>query len=989
MTGWNPPPLPAHWRWTAELPPWVGRRVELDRLESLWPGVESGARQLVLVAGEAGAGKSRLVMEAARALHTRGVPVLVGACSSDFGLPFDPLVAPVRALLAAVDRQELTLADSEAGSADDARRLLAVLTAGGSAETGTSPFASVAFGAAVSALNSACRRGPVVIVLEDLHWAAESGLRALRYLVDRTTDLRLLLLATLRTSSADGPTLLSALTSELIRLPGVQRIDLDGFDTDEVASYLVGRRAGEQAAIRDQAALLRAATGGNPFLLGEIWRELERSGGIEDLASGRIRVPGSVRAVVAERLSRLDAVDRSIVSRAAVIGETFGVELLLRAGGSDGSARTYRALSAASSQGLIDAAPETPGRFRFPHALARQAVLEAMDPYELATAHAAIGLALERGRGSSDPVVVPQLAHYFSRAVGLGLESRAARYLEKSALIAERRLAHSDAADYFERAAEFTVGDRDRDALLIKAARSHATAGHFRQARTLGETLAVRAAGDVRLAAAIDYEEASYYGLGTGRAVEVLGLALRDTPMPESDPLRILAEAAYGRALVRNGRSAEGQALLDSAVRRARMLADERLLLAVLTRFLTLSDKPTPGRGFEGLKRQRQVADEVTLLAKRRGEFRSLNIAAQARTCAAYLVGDAGELNRALDDLLLTGRVTHEPFLRWRGAALTMTRQLMRCQFDAARESLLETRRLASTLELTDDADGAWSLQSFMLRRETGELEFARSMVSSGAVPDKTWIPGLVAVYTELGLARRAQALLRESVARGLSQLRDSATWPATLSFFTDAAVDAGDRTCAEVLAVEVERFAGHNLMSAEFLAAFGSGHRDLARLSAVLGRPHVEDHFAAALEMDARMGSVLHVATTHLEWATWLRRTDAPQDRVDEQVARAGELADRHGLVRVSRRLGDRAPTQGSPRRDDGLTGRELEVLQLIGRGLSNREIARELVISEHTAANHVRSILAKTQSANRTVAARYASRQGLMEERSDNGHQ
>src|SRR5918998_184165 len=130
MTGWTPPALPVQWTWTAQLPPWVSRRVELARLESIWAAVEHGPRQLVLVAGEPGAGKSRLVMEAAWALHTRGMPVLVGACTSDFGLPFDPLVPPVRALLAAVDRGELALADAEGASAAEARRLLSVLTSG-------------------------------------------------------------------------------------------------------------------------------------------------------------------------------------------------------------------------------------------------------------------------------------------------------------------------------------------------------------------------------------------------------------------------------------------------------------------------------------------------------------------------------------------------------------------------------------------------------------------------------------------------------------------------------------------------------------------------------------------------------------------------------------------------------------------------------------------------------------------------------------------
>jgi DNA-binding NarL/FixJ family response regulator len=140
---------------------------------------------------------------------------------------------------------------------------------------------------------------------------------------------------------------------------------------------------------------------------------------------------------------------------------------------------------------------------------------------------------------------------------------------------------------------------------------------------------------------------------------------------------------------------------------------------------------------------------------------------------------------------------------------------------------------------------------------------------------------------------------------------------------------------------------------------------------------------------MDTRTGSTLHIATTRAEWAAWLRRTHATPARVDEQAKHARDIAERHGLVRVRRLLGEDGPHMpGLGPGPDGLTTRELEVLRLIGRGRSNREIATDLFISEHTAANHVRSILMKTQSANRTAAARYAMRHGLLEEGSDDGH-
>src|SRR5215203_4530582 len=187
-----------------------------------------------------------------------------------------------------------------------------------------------------------------------------------------------------------------------------------------------------------------------------------------------------------------------------------------------------------------------------------------------------------------------------------------------------------------------------------------------------------------------------------------------------------------------------------------------------------------------------------------------------------------------------------------------------------------------------------------MIRREFGGMEFARPALVAGDIPQNTWVPGLLALCTELGLAERARALLHRSVEHDLSGLRDSSTWPAALSFLADATVTLNDRRCAEVLLPEAEFFAGLNLMSSEFLAAFGSAHRMLAGLTAVLGRPGVEDHYAAALEVDTRMQSTLHVATTRAVWAAGLRRTHAPPARVEDQEALRPRLPVRHAVARV-----------------------------------------------------------------------------------------
>jgi DNA-binding NarL/FixJ family response regulator len=171
--------------------------------------------------------------------------------------------------------------------------------------------------------------------------------------------------------------------------------------------------------------------------------------------------------------------------------------------------------------------------------------------------------------------------------------------------------------------------------------------------------------------------------------------------------------------------------------------------------------------------------------------------------------------------------------------------------------------------------------------------------------------------------------------------------------------------------------------VTGQFVAVFGSADRYLGAVDSMLGTGTPEKWFESAIEMDARMAAPVHEALTLAAYARHLRRSQADPRRVTELVDRARSLAEPVGHRRVLRQLDalnlpDTAAPGGGRR--DGLTARETEVLRLLGEGLSNREIAARLVISENTAANHVRSILAKTGSDNRTQAAIYASAQGLL---------
>ena len=936
-----------------------------------------------MITGEPGTGKSRLLQEACRILDLQGMPVLYGACTSDFGLPFDPLVGPLRVLLSAVGSGELPLQDAPGMSAQMSEGLIRQLVAGGSADAAMTTLPAQALSAVVSVLSSAMSQGPLVLALEDLHWAGESVLRALRFVIERTEDLPLLILTSHRDSPPDDSPALAAYTMNLHRVRGVQHLQLEGLRTEEVSLYLTAMGAGTHDDVAEAARVLRDRTAGNPFLLGELWRDLSTRRGRDALDGvGDAVVPASVRALIAQRLAGLTVFERDTLSRGAVIGEAFAVEMVQQSARLDAQpGHTLKALSRARAVGLIEAVPGSVGEFRFPHSLAREAIIALIDHYELATMHAAVGDALER-RIAGEPSLLPKLAYHLEQAVGLGLESRAARYLEQAAEYAVRRLAHSDAAKLFERSARSTSSGPERQRITLRAATFHRFAGELETAKALDESVARSARYLQACEAAVGFEESSWLGSDDGiRAQELLESALRDVPMDNADPWVVRARAAYARVLHMAG-SAHAHRYASVAERLARASGDDRLLRDVLFHQLVLTINVSRSHGVAELIAQRELAAEVELLSDRLGDARPLLWTTQLQVYVAYVLGDASTFAATLPDLTRMVQLTRDTFFGCRMLDTVTSSRILRCDLDGAMSSHREALRQRDTMGLYEDRHNPSSLQSFIIRREFGGLEFAKAYLTERATQGD-WGPGLVALYTELGMLDRARNNLRSVLAAEWQDIRNSSVWPFALSLLGDAAVELHDDLSARVLLEDAELLTGTNLMSAEMLTPTGSADRLVAGLRSVLGRPGVDEGFAAALDMDTRMGAPLHVATTHAQWAVALQRRGGAAAQLREHTDAARVLADQYGLVRVKRLLTGLAPVpRATPTpAPDGLTARELEVLRLLALGHSNREIAGRLFVSQNTAANHVRSILMKTRTANRTAAARYAVRTRLVD--------
>ena len=997
MAAWQAPPYPIRVAGAA-IPAFVGRAAETSAAEEAWAAVRAGGRQIIFIGGEPGAGKSRLAAEIAAAVHHQGAVVLLGNCSPGPGGFYQPFTECLEQLLGGTQPGALSACLPD--SAAELLRLTPLVWRHRPELTAPAgdggDYRRELFDAVAALLHAVGEQRPVVCVLEDLHWARQPVLQLLDHVAQRSARSRLLLLCTHRTTAPDRSDDLTYAIADLYRLDGVRRLDLAGLSVEEVAQYLVAECGVSERRAREYATVLRDQTGGNPFFLRELWRDLAGSdaftgagaGGLPTRAFGA-RAPVSVRDTLQRRLSRLAAGDRAVVETAAVLGDGGEVPVLIRACATDATA-VLAALDAAVRFGLLDGDELARGRIAFPHVLTRQAVLDLINPSRLAGLHAQVGEVL-RSSGSGSPAVIRQLAYHFARAAALGYGDTAAHYLLLAGREAERSLAFEDAAACYARAADLTgEPDADREELWFDAADAYVRAGDCASARTQYLRLADSRDPRVRLRAAIGYENAAWRpGLPGTRARDQLAHALEGVPEDLDDTQYVWALASLGRATSFTDDAENSRRLADLALGQARRLGDRQLLRHALETMMWQRAMP------ESIGRRLELATELTPLAREAQDWSALGTAAVFRSAIAYIQADRAAWTAATADMDLAVRGTGQPFMLFMRGSASYALVFLDGDFTAAARIAEEQLELGRSFG-PDDTEGPYGLQMYMIRRETGGLEQVRPLLGAIRQSSRIWEPGLLALYTELGLADDARDLLWQLLDRvddAAGRQEPWAQWTAVLVFLVEAALALGDVSAARRLRPLLAPYSGKQLIAGQFVAVFGPADAYLAALDSLLGdRDSAERLFAAALAQATGFGALIHRASTLTAWAAHLRAGaggDADADaraRMTEMRAEARRMAVSTGQARLLRLLDQVDPPAGGaeergsrPGPDAaGLTPREVVVLRLLALGSSNREIASRLKISENTAANHVRSILLKTGAANRTQVAMLAVSRG-----------
>jgi class 3 adenylate cyclase/tetratricopeptide (TPR) repeat protein len=478
----------------AERTPFVGRDAERADLRRFLDSALGGRGAVVLIGGEPGVGKTRLAAEVALEAEERGVMSLVGHCYEMEGAP--PYMPFVELLETTARRADPALFRAALGEdAGEVARLLPALRRTFDdipppLELPPEQERRYLFNSVSEFISRAARLRPLLLLLDDLHWADESTLLLLQHMAGQIADIPLLVVGTYRDVELDVRRPLAATLEDLLRRRLAHRVSLKRLSQEGVGAMLTSL-----AGLEAPPALVKAIheeTEGNPFFVEEVFRHLTEEGRLFDatgrwrsgLQIGELDVPEGVRLVIGRRLQRLGEEARRVLATAAVIGRGFGFSLL-EALGEVETDTLLDAVDEAERAGLITSSSDgMEARFTFAHELIRQTLLTDLSLPRRQRLHLRIAEAIERAYAAALEDHIPDLAHHLYQAGAAADPAKTARFLTLAGDRAFAAAGFEDALRLYENAAALQPAEDSRAhaALLDKLGRALRALGRFEEA---------------------------------------------------------------------------------------------------------------------------------------------------------------------------------------------------------------------------------------------------------------------------------------------------------------------------------------------------------------------------------------------------------------------------------------------------------------------------------------------------------------------------
>src|SRR5918999_38549 len=400
----------------------VGRQQEMGKLKGVLEDALSGQGQVLMLVGEPGIGKTRTAQELAAYAETRGAQVLWGWCYEEEGAPpFWPWLQPIRSYVQQQDAEQLR-SEMGPGAADIAEVVSEVRDKLPGLEPPLALQSEQArfrlFDSITTFLKNAAKSQPLMLVLDDLHWADKPSLLLLQFLARQLTESRLLVVGCYRDMELSRQHPLSESLAQLSRLPVFQRELLLGMSREDSGQFIE-----MTAGVRPSPQLVEtiyARTEGNPFFTAEVVRLLSERGALQDsagLEAVASALPVGVLEVIGRRLNRLSSQCHQTLTTAAVIGREFDFRLLNLLSERTSEEQLLDIIDEALEAHLIEELPGSAEGFQFSHALIRETLAGELSAARRVRLHARIGEALEGPYVAEPEAHARELAHHYAEAM--------------------------------------------------------------------------------------------------------------------------------------------------------------------------------------------------------------------------------------------------------------------------------------------------------------------------------------------------------------------------------------------------------------------------------------------------------------------------------------------------------------------------------------------------------------------------------------------
>ncbi len=966
--------------------PLIGRGAEMARLRAALAAASEGRGGAVLLSGEPGIGKTRLANELIEIAGLQGFTVLEGpAYPLEGSLAYAPVLAAFGPLLRRLDpagRSRLVSGLTDLGRLFADLHLPPTEALGDPALEKTRLFEAVA-----RLLERLARRSPVLLFLDDLHWADPASIELLHYLARGAAQQAVLVLGTFRDSEIDKARGLRSLVSSLRRARMSQEIGIARLGPEAVAGLVASLLAGRPPDDLLRALEIRAA--GTPLFVESLIESMLETGRLRRVqgawtwdGEAATHLPPSIRDLVLERLERLAPVQRHLLDLVAVGGEGVQQEVLLAVAGLTEEA-ALSALQGLTSAGLVveDRSRISEGIYTLGHPLIQEVAYAQLPEATRRRMHTAFAAVLERLRADD----VDRLARHYRAAGGDVDQERALEVLIEAGERAYAVYANDQAARHFGAALAIVRQGphpelvptllEDLGEAWERVGETAAAVAVWTEARAQRER-----AGELEAAGRLDHRLAlAEWDRGRFDAAEAhleAGLQI----LARGDPTSELADLLHARVVIlrRLGRHEELAAASAQLSGVAEKLGSSRAMaaahlaqMAALASFEFSAAREAAGRGLAAA----EVAGDPLLLQR----------CHDVLSIVAYTLGEHQLARRHAEISLELARRMGTPTLELFPRNRLVSVDLMAGNLIDALHSSLQGLAMARRLESARGTAGALSFLA-LVQLYLGDLDQAAASITeayeafgAGSARDHNIFDVVSTAELMLALEREdpARAL---AIGRGLEEVRTGdGVLPATLALIAEAQVMGGEPEPAMDLTRKLTRGVPPDNAYVPALRARveGLALRLLGRQAESLAalQRAVQGFTTAAIPFEA--------ARARLEWAE-VRGDGSAAPAAIESLEAFRRLGARRHVERASRllkALGVRAPGPRRPVNATRLSPRELEVVQLVAENLTSAEIAERLVISPRTVTTHLDRIYNRLGIRSRTALVRYALEAGLLE--------